>query len=345
VLAAVGCDATHEDPGPDADSAPDGARDAEADTADRDDEADADEGAAAGPVTTIIADVEVVLDRLCDLDGDGVGDNAVTDLGDPWSSVFATAATSAIRPRWVVEGKWPLCGHVPWLERPDDAEAVLILFAGWDTDDPVDPGDDLSGDEPLYVGAESVDSCGEPLHTIRIGLHDGAIESGAAPLSLPYRPGEPFTLNMGGMTGSLDARGAMETFVCGYAPIRTLGSMGAWQDVGGEDITMLEMYLGGLAAIGIDGPGLSPDVDVDGDGLERIALDEQLHVELCIDGDGSTTEGRSCWQAPGMNDGFSLNLRLGGTPARLAEPRFGGPDQPDGGACDEPPESSLWDSR
>ena len=58
-------------------------------------------------------------------------------------------------------------------------------------------------------------------------------------------------------------------------------------DVG--DATLLEVLAAGGAAYGLPLiPGVEPDMDLDGDGLERLLVDEDGRLETCVDGDLST---------------------------------------------------------
>ena len=48
----------------------------------------------AGPVTLVVSSMEVLDERLCDLDGDGSDDSAVADLGSPNAALVAAAMTT-----------------------------------------------------------------------------------------------------------------------------------------------------------------------------------------------------------------------------------------------------------
>ena len=49
-----------------------------------------------------------------------------------------------------------------------------------------------------------------------------------------------------------------------------------------------------------------PEIDIDGDGLEHIEIDDQAQVARCIDGDGRSIEGEDCLEDPGLVDGYVL---------------------------------------
>jgi hypothetical protein len=96
-------------------------------------------------------------------------------------------------------------------------------------------------------------------------------------------------------------------------------------------------------------PGVSPDLDLDGDGLERFELDSDSRIETCRDGDGFTTiPGRDCWQDPRMADAFALSTAAEAVRAVFADRQAGWRElQTEHGlpACDDPPDASLFDPR
>lgn len=53
--------------------------------------------------------------------------------------------------------------------------------------------------------------------------------------------------------------------------------------------------------------GLQPDVDVDGDGLERV-MSDGVEILACRDGDGTVIEGPRCYRDPRIADGYDLRL-------------------------------------
>jgi hypothetical protein len=125
-----------------------------------------------------MSEVAVLEDRICDLDGDGVADNAVADLGQPSSALMAAGLSALVQ--GTLSGS-PAIGllHLPWVDDrrgPNDPEARLSLLRGLDTDDPPDPEDDRSGSEPFFAHPMLLDGCGEPLFE----LQGGSIEEGAA---------------------------------------------------------------------------------------------------------------------------------------------------------------------
>ena len=64
--------------------------------------------------------------------------------------------------------------------------------------------------------------------------------------------------------------------------------------------------------------GVQPDVDVDGDGRERFMdTDRDGLVDRCVDGDGTTLDGRECAGDPRFADGYDLRLIFRLVPATV----------------------------
>ena len=105
------------------------------------------------------------------------------------------------------------------------------------------------------------------------------------------------------------------------------------------------MLAAGGAAYGVPLiPGISPDIDLDGDGLERLVVDGDGRLETCVAGDLTAIHGRGCWSDPRMADGFSLVvvMRFVGAAHEGIVPGW---ESWVPGECTEPPEQSLWDAR
>jgi hypothetical protein len=349
-LAGAGC---HDgDPRADADAGPgaDGDLDADSDRAeDAPAEADRDAGDAdrpeadPGALTLVATEIATLLDRPCDLDGNGVADNSIADLGSPGAEMVVAALDSLVQGE--IGAGYRQVLHFPWLEdraAPDDPGAVLIMFAGHDVDEPHDPADDFSGEEPFHAHWQYLDACGEPLcsfESVRVERGELSADRGTVPLVFSNLLGRG-----AGIRGTIGPAGASgELTVCARALVGDLGDRRPAVPAG--DATLLEVFLAGGAAWGIPGvPGISPDIDVDGDGLERFTLDAAGLVERCLDGDGSPIEGRDCFRDERMADAFSLVIGLRTVAAAFAGlyPNW---ERAVEGTCTDPPDASLWDAR
>jgi hypothetical protein len=221
---------------------------------------------------------------------------------------------------------------------PEDRDTFAIAVGGEDTDVPKDRDDDFSGEEPFYATWSDLDSCGEPLFfTDRAEIHRGVLD--AHLVSYVF---EGVAMRNGVLASGLIARrgASIDISLCSFATPAELGPAVF------DARTWLEVLVGGGRVFGLPTvPGVTPDIDLDGDGLERFIVDEAGQITGCIDGDGYTTiDGPDCWQDPHMADGFSVTAVLHGVGARFAGLAPGWQAHFDGG-CDEPPAESLWDAR
>lgn len=291
-----------------------------------------------GPLTLVAADIVLTTERVCDLDGDSLEDNAIANLGSPGGDLLAGVLTDLIRGGMGVEGRQYIT-HFPWLDdatAPDDPEAIMLFLDATDTDDPVYLGDDLSGHEAFYADDNSLDFCGEPEYAfLATVIRQGALSADGGTSPVPFD--KDLILRGVRATGSVGPCGAWaQTTYCGYLLISDLGD-----EPGGaaEGLTMLEFLVAGGAAAGIPTiPGVDPDLDFDGDGAERIILDDDLTVESCVDG-SDVIDGRDCWTR--LEDGFSIVMAADWVGARFAGRE---PEWESHGDCDSgPPDASLFD--
>jgi hypothetical protein len=293
-----------------------------------------------GPLTLTAVELLLIRERLCDLDGDGEYDNVVADLGEPAATLFLTILNSSLVGSAQRPGRFLF--HSPWIEDrgpPGDDDAVVIFFGGTAHDDAICPADP-PGSDCYWADTASVDGCGEPLFAFPgTDIDEGrfAVTAEAVPLTLgaQLRATNAHVAATIGEGGS----GAEMEMCCAFAA-RDLGGVDNEELVPG--MSMLEAMLAGGAAFGLAGvPGVQPDVDLDGDGLEHINLDQSFAIESCIDGGGTVIAGAGCWQDERIADGFSGNLRMSLVPAR-----FGGLlRDPLPGECLDPPGESLWEAR
>jgi hypothetical protein len=285
---------------------------------------DADAEAEPGPLTYVFAAAELVPDRVCDLDGDGIPNNAIADLGEPSSTIAAMTINSLLEASADVEGG-RTCVHYPWvddLSGPSDEATVAIVYHGKDPEGEDDPEDDFSGVEPFLVESDSLDLCGEPRFFFPAGRidHDEVRGEGG---TFPFAT-EELTCRGAEILGTLGEGGAtIEAVACAYLLVRELGAAESFEAAG--NLSMLEVLTAGGAPFGFAGlPGLAPDVDLDGDGLERIILDADNRVLACVDGDRTEITGPECWRDERMADALSVTFHLSGVKAVFGgrEPRW-----------------------
>jgi hypothetical protein len=313
------------------------------------DRADADTTpGAGGPVTFVSREAELVSDRFHDLDGDGDLDNAVADLGAdgiPFMMVvnvmFDTGLEQGLT-RWLV--------HAPFVADAvnlDDPSASVAFLHGADVDDPPDAADDYSGSEAFFAIASALDACGEPRTAFRdVEIRGGVARLEGRDLVLPFLAALPlsqYVAESERIPGSTDLR----LVVSGVIRTADLGDLPAPRDWLDTDQTMLEIFLAGGATVGVDVPGLTPDLDLDGDGLETFELDEDGdgsgdgQIVSCIDGDRTVVEGRDCWRDPRFADAFAMANVWTFARAEFAGRAPGWRTRVDG-ECTEPPEQRFF---
>lgn len=336
-----GGDGGPEDARVDGDTPWDGDLDGDADR----DGPDGDGVATPGPLTVVAKTMIAVTDRVFDLDGDGNADNAMGDLGSPSGDLLALLLSSSMQSA-VDDGKRAVL-HAPLVSDVatfTDARFVLLYLPALDQDDPPDPADDFSGAEPFAASATSLDACGEPRSCFRDAtLVAGRLEARDGILPMPG------TLDARGVgaqaEGTVGPEGGEVLFGFGV-PCRDMGDerFGLGGDTG---LTALETLLSGGRSVGLpDVPGLAPDLDLDGDGLESFALEEDGRIRDCLDGDGVTViPGRECWRDERMADAISFTLRFGLVPAVFAGRQAGWESEVEGTCDGGPPAESLFDPR
>jgi hypothetical protein len=232
---------------------------------------------------------------------------------------------------------------LPWVDdlaSANDEDAVLIMFEAYDSDDPADPSDDFDG-ESYWLDTDCIDRCGEPLFFHESVRLDGGTLTGSGGTAIVAIDDRLIGRNAT-IEGTLAPGGSeIEVVYCVYG---LTAEMGALTDRDWDGLTLLERMLAGGAPIGLTSvPGLQPDIDLDGDGLESYIIDDEFHIATCVDGDHTIVEGRDCWQDPRFADALSITMRVHGVPAELLG-RPPGWDDDLAEECPEgPPEQSLFD--
>ncbi len=205
----------------------------------------------------------------------------------------------------------------------------LGIYNATDSDD--DPSDNFDAEHPelLFASATTVGPDGEPLL-----LFSGASISGGelvanGILDIPLPGGYPLPLQDAEIRGDLvpapddstvyyltpgSLSGSVPASVLGMVP-NLLGSSCA----GGNMLDIL------ITSCGVAPVSQQPDVDLDGDGLERFfdtgggdAGVPDGVIDLCVDGDGTEFAGDGCWNDPNFADGYLMVFELHATRVVLA---------------------------
>lgn len=284
-------------------------------------------------------------ERGCDFTGDGVPDNRLAQ----WLRAARVPLGSFFTETLLVDAFVLVALH--GLDDPaarDDPHVLVSLLEGWDANDRAD--DDAEEGTPLAALARSLPRPNRPVHALVGAIEAGAIEAGPGSLRLGLRSGPPqlrpcdlsvravsFVLERARLSGRIfgvagepvlleDAR------LCAAIPLRALATEeNAFARFlvfspcdGVSEPTLADLALGGADLAGIRLAPVSPDVDLDLDGLERYELETsgrpgcQPVVRACIDGDGTRYEGHDCVLRPEMADGLSAAFDLAATVATLA---------------------------
>lgn len=218
----------------------------------------------------------------------------------------------------------------------DDSAAELRVYGAKDVDDPATPVDNFQ----IPAGETQCCRFGVLLEegAVRPGilghLRDGAFaltEQGRK-LRVPLRVGEPPYHSVELAQAAVELRlpsdrSAIRDGLIGGA--WTIGSLSSIHNpfCGIPDAIANSCHLAteemSLLDVAVDSMGLTPDIDVDGDGLERLSIGSARRVTHCYDGDGgelpSSDPSRPwlCAEDPRMADGFSVAFTFSGVAATI----------------------------
>ncbi|MCA9611205.1 MAG: hypothetical protein R3B99_02555 [Polyangiales bacterium] len=271
----------------------------------------------------------------CDLDGDGEADLALSGALGGLAASFASTLEAAV----TVESLRALFVFLD-LDEPtgaNDPSVAVAWLHGVDADG--DTSNDFSGTGAFFVTAASLDAAAARTtlaSSIAGARWEGETTSELALGVLGLRLARARAL--GRTTSEAGALHAIEEGrLCGAVPLSQL-ALSTWvTDLttdppcdGGEPPTLRDVMLaGGVARLVVNGTpvvarfdGVAPDLDLDGDGLERFVVVDgagcQPVVTACLDGDGTRVEGRRCFTDPRFADGYSAAFDFAAIRAQLA---------------------------
>ena len=263
----------------------------------------------------------------CDFSGDGKPDNSLARALGFGASFLGSMLDDAIQGGDVIL-LLSLLDLALDGEGTDESVSVAWL-TGADTNDT--PSDNLTGSGELAVDAMSVTADGAPLATLVGGVTNGKLGAGPEDLALPVGF-LPLELRQGRVHGTLRQGDAGivaidDGLLCGAVSLATfallpncLGAIGGGGsapacDGSGEEANFADILVAGTApSFPLPLRGTAPDVDLDGDGLERFEVVKtgpegcQPVITACVDGDGTRVEGHACSSDPRFADGFSTAL-------------------------------------
>jgi hypothetical protein len=245
-----------------------------------------------------------------DLDGNGTADGAINRALDPMLSTVNNAFRSA-----VLAGRICVALEVVGLESPYACAdgAVTLKYYRCDDDDQ-DPANNFCGAPEcgrMVLSAEDIVDgqavyrtaptpivdCrvhGELEQVLLIDLDNDLLplERSQVAAFVPDTLHELLEVQIGGVARARDTQ-LVSIPICRYMPILCVNPNTP------EEISLAQ-YMRLI--------GEHPDVDLDGDGLERYDLDGEVQVLRCIDGDGAVIEDPACLDDPRIVDGFSMCL-------------------------------------
>ncbi len=265
----------------------------------------------------------------CDFSGDRVPDNAFGHALGPAVGLLNSFVTSGL-----TNGQVLL--QLGFLNLTDPrGQNVPDTRVGWLVGADADgmPGNNGDPGNPQYVSRQSINMMTMlPAATFQSRIAMGALSGGPEDvrLNLPAGPAGmlDFRVQRGRLSGTITAdttriTGMRGGVLCGAVPARDLAALpnpanfiGGGGGGGGNSGTFLELLVGGQRVVLFQIGPQQPDIDLDGDGLERIetapGTNGQQQITACIDGNGTRITGRNCASDPRIADGFTAAFQLSG---------------------------------
>jgi cysteine-rich repeat protein len=271
----------------------------------------------------------------CDLNADGVIDDVFSAGLFRLRGVLNAQLASSVR-----DGTFLTLIAFLGLEDPtaDDAMIRTAWMSAFDAD--ADRENNFSGAGTFFVDVCSlIDPLGMPPNrrpraTMGSSIAGGMLAAGPEDLAIRVIVNQLFPIFLqlrGAMVSGRVMRDAsgiagieMGTF-CGAVPMNATstyphpvvgipGGGSAMGCDGREETSFADVMIGGSTILGIRTLPTQPDVDIDGDGLERFEVDSegpggcQPAIIACIDGDGTRIESPDCARDPRMADGHSASF-------------------------------------
>jgi hypothetical protein len=233
-----------------------------------------------------------------DLDADGDVDNELGQLPDATlASVNGGLADYFAMGTFLVVGLITDWSDPPTADDPDVAFHILHVF-----DADRDPANNFDGEGEFRVHQDAFDlSCGLATRADETRLEASVLRASRSSWIFELSSGGQLQLDRATLVGSFDAGFERATGRIGAVlPYCTLSALPVPGAISGTVLDAL-----------VNDPGLAgtvaPDLDVDGDGLERIVGDG-VGIDHCVDGNGEIVAGRTCPCHPAIVDGYSVGL-------------------------------------
>jgi hypothetical protein len=260
----------------------------------------------------------------CDYSGDGVPDNS-------FGAAYGTALgfLNGQLDDALSNGQAILLLSMVGLDNPMSDTGVRV---GWITgrDGDMNAMNNFSGSANFFADADAIGRDGDPVTSFSSTIAGERLSGGPDDVILPIAGLFPLDLRQARISGTVTSSGSDVTgiaagLICGAIPVssvanqpNTLGMVGGMVPVPCDpsvvETTLGDVLVGGASIFGITLGPAQPDVDLDGDGLERYEVDStgpfgcQAVISACIDGDGTRIPGHACTGDARMADGFSAGL-------------------------------------
>ncbi len=267
----------------------------------------------------------------CDFSGDGQPDNAFTSALGPAYGVLNTFLTSGVSNGQVLLQLLFVNLTDPLGQNLSDTRVGWTLGG----DGNADTTDNGTPGNPQQVRGNTLNAMtmlpvASFQSTAVMGMLNGGPEDVPLPLgNLGGLGALDFTLHRARIRGTVVASPTRITdfrsgVLCGALPGHDLaniqnpsGLIPGGGGRGGAMSSFLELIVGGQRLFIFNVGPRQPDVDLDGDGLERYEATMGAgmtppQITACIDGDGTRIEGRTCALDPRMADGFSAAFNVSG---------------------------------
>lgn len=273
----------------------------------------------------------------CDFSGDRMPDNAFGRALGPGAGILNSVVSSPISNGQVLI-------QLSFLNLTDPrGQNVSDTRVGWlyGTDGDTELINNSQPGNPQYINRGSVDGMTMlPQASFQSRIVNGALTGGPEDVQLNLGMGGMFDFRVlrGRISGTVVADDNRITEVrdpvlCGALAMRDLARLpnpiglilGRLGGGGGGGTMMnqssfLELVVGGqtIPLVNIRIGPQQPDIDLDGDGLERIeanmgSIITPPRVTACIDGNGTRIEGRECINDPRIADGYTVAFQMATT--------------------------------
>jgi len=259
----------------------------------------------------------------CDLNGDGVIDNAfgtlanratLDRLSNYFTGVLDTCNEAVVL--WLLEGTDATMHQAPF-------QFAFVAGAAM----PPDPATYFTGNDRFFVLPASLRDGGRPQGVVSGSTTMGSLQTEVGTLTY-WLPCDgfavlliPLRLQQASLSGTIVSDTARPTLgnlrMCAAVTATSLHGVPNYSSIGGP--TILDMIVVGINALGIYIQPGQPDIDVDGDGLEIFRdTDGDGVIDQCTDGNGAVIDGRDCPNDPRIADGYSMTVDLEAVGAFLA---------------------------